>query len=594
MLQNIRLTRKFPLIMISLALISALATGFIAYQKAADTMQKEAEAKLYSLLESRESSLKRYFEVIRQDVIYHSQSPLVNSALKEFRRAWEELPGDKENYLKSHYIERNPFALDLKANLLQADDGSGYSQVHKQYHSEFANLIAARSFYDVFLIDAEGNIIYSAKKELDFASNLRTGLWRDSNLGKAILDVSNNISPGFLSFADFAPYAPSENKPASFVAAPVFDAEKKHLGMLAFQMPIDELNAVMQVTAGMGETGETYLVGDDYLMRSDSRFYSERSILKKRVETTPVKQALAGEEGVKVAQDYRNISVFSAYKPIDFFGTRWAILAEIDEMEVLAPVVTLNRFLTISGIVIGLVITILGYFLATDLANPIVTMTDVMRKLARNELNVNLSVSERRDEVGGMAQAMLMFKDSAIERERLREKLGYLAEHDSLTNLPNRNYAMTHLKKIIEEHKDLGKKVAIMFADLDGFKNVNDQFGHQVGDHILKEVSSGFSACLRDKDVVARIGGDEFLLILPDIQTEEDCVGVASKLLKSTDKVFSSCNEQVDIGVSIGIAIYPEHADEIERLLKIADDAMYSAKANGKNNFEFPARQTRC
>ena len=162
---------------------------------------------------------------------------------------------------------------------------------------------------------------------------------------------------------------------------------------------------------------------------------------------------------------------------------------------------------------ITVIITVLGYLLAIDIARPIVIMTSAMYRLARNDLTVNVSVPERADEVGRMAQAMLLFKSSAIERESMRKKLSYLAEYDSLTNLPNRNYAMSHLQKTIEQHGLAGKKVSIMFADLDGFKYVNDKYGHQVGDKVLQEVSLRFSGCLRDKDMIARIGGDEFLLI---------------------------------------------------------------------------------
>ncbi|MFT2112093.1 diguanylate cyclase domain-containing protein [Marinomonas sp. 2405UD68-3] len=589
MLQNILLPRKLPLIMIFLALISALVTGVIVYQHAAEAMRSESKAKLYSLLESRESALKKYFKTIRQDVTYHSQGPLVPSAIKEFNAAWKALPNDKTRYLQSHYIKNNPFSLGLKANLLNADDASDYSQTHKKYHSLFINLIAARAYDDVFLIDVQGSIIYSAKKELDFASNLRTGEYRHSNLAEAFANVSQNKTQGFLFFADFASYEPSDGAPASFIAAPIFDEDKHYIGVLAFQMSIDELNNVMQVTAGMGETGETYLVGMDYLMRSDSRFFSSPSILKKRVETTSVKSALAGQEGVEATLDYRNVPVFSAYKSIDFLNTRWAILAEIDEVEVLEPVIILNHFLMISGVIIAVAITVLGYLLAIDLAKPIVTMTNAMNRLARNDLSVNVSVSEREDEVGGMAQALLLFKNSALEREEMRKRLSYLAEYDSLTNLPNRNYAMTYLNKIIETHRETDKRFAVMFADLDGFKSVNDQYGHQIGDKVLKEVSLRFTRNLREKDMVARIGGDEFLLVIPNIQTQEDCSDMADKLVNSLDSLLESPYDQVEIGVSIGIAIFPEHALQVEDLLRVSDDAMYKAKANGKNRYVFSA-----
>ncbi len=118
----------------------------------------------------------------------------------------------------------------------------------------------------------------------------------------------------------------------------MFDEAGIFIGVLAFQMPIKRLNKVMQVTAGMGETGETYVVGQGLLMRSGSRFSMESTILKTRVDTVTVHKALNGETGVEVTPDYLGVPVLSAYAPQDFLSARWAVMAEVDEGEVLAPV----------------------------------------------------------------------------------------------------------------------------------------------------------------------------------------------------------------------------------------------------------------
>lgn len=335
----------------------------------------------------------------------------------------------------------------------------------------------------------------------------------------------------------------------------------------------------------MGETGETYLVGQDSLMQSDSRFFSGRSILKIKVDTAPVAWALDGREGVTSGPDYRDIQVFSAYKPFDFLGTRWALIAEIDQEEVLLPVKQLNTFLIISGAILAIVITFLGYLLASDLANPITAMTHVMSRLANNDFNVNISVAERQDEVGGMALALLHFKKSAIEQDSLRESMSFMAKHDSLTGLPNRDFALSQLQAMANEYHVNGKKLSIMFADLDGFKQVNDTYGHSAGDVVLKEVSARFRTCIRESDILARFGGDEFLLITPYTDNTADCSKIAVNLITSLERPFRLSNQQVTLGVSIGIATYPYHANDVNSLLKVADNAMYTAKRSGKNNF---------
>lgn len=495
------------------------------------------------------------------------------------------MPADKKTYLQKIYIEENPFSSTLKGNYTTASDGSKYSTVHAAYHPQFANLRKARSFHDVFLISPAGDLIYTSHKEKDFATNLVNGPWKNTPLAAIFRDISSSTGYDRITFSDFSLYPPSNNLPASFIAAPVFDSSHTFLGVLAFQMPIEKLNAVMHVTAGMGETGETYLVGQDSLMQSDSRFFSGRSILKVKVTTDPVTWALDGREGITLSQDYRDIQVISAYKPFDFLGTRWALIAEIDQAEVLLPVKQLNTFLTISGVVIAIVITFLGYLLANDLATPITAMTHVMSRLANNDLNVNISVTERQDEIGGMALALVYFKDSAIEQKGLRDRMSFMAKHDSLTQLPNRDFAVKQLQKMANEYHVNGKQFSIMFADLDGFKQVNDTYGHSAGDIVLKEVSARFKTCIRDSDILARFGGDEFLLIISGSGDIAYCSTIARKVISSLEAPFTLINQKLTLGVSIGIATFPYHTNEVNSLLKIADKAMYTAKHNGKNNF---------
>lgn len=344
----------------------------------------------------------------------------------------------------------------------------------------------------------------------------------------------------------------------------------------------------MQVTAGMGKSGETYLVGSDFLMRSDSRFYKGRSILMTEVDTPSVRDALKGKSGVKIINDYRNIPVFSAYSPIDFLGAHWAVIAEVDESEIMQSVYRMGRFLFISGAIIAMIICVLGYFLASDIARPIVAMTNMMNRLAKNELNTNISVAERKDEVGGMANAMIVFKKNAIEKEKLQQELSHMAEHDMLTGLYSRKYAMDYLDTQLAKAEAGNKSLVVMFLDLDNFKSVNDTLGHQAGDQLLKEISARFSSCIRENDVVARMGGDEFIFILSNISDEVGINKIAEKILDVVSAYFMLLDGECNVTASIGIAIYPQHASDYFTIIRQADKAMYSAKENGKNNYSYP------
>lgn len=586
MLKDVQIVHKFPLVLISFALLAAVTTGAIAYYHSTRALYDQTESKLFALLESRETTLRHYLDTVEKDVLFHAQSPLVKLAMKDFAAAWSVVPGNKETYLKEHYTRRNPYTFDRLEHLPPKKDRSVYSDAHSRYHAVFLSLIASRSFYDIFLLDQHGNIIYTALKEFDFAQNV-SGNARLFGLSRVYGTVVNNVPARQAAFSDFSSYEPSNGDAAAFIAAPIFDDSGSLQGVLAFQLAIDVINDIMQVTVGMGTSGETYLVGTDLLMRSDSRFLDDKSILEQSVDTTSVSSALAGDAGVHVTPDYRGVSVYSAYKPVDFLGVRWAVLAEIDEAEVLLPIHRLNFILAIIGIALAAIIAGLGYLLATDLSKPILSMVNAMNRLADNDLSSNLQLPDRNDEVGLMGKALLHFQSFAIERERLREQLSHMANHDALTGLPNRDHALAHLNALLEASTVDNSAVSVFFADLDGFKYVNDTFGHQKGDVVLKETASRFRTCIRKGDMVARIGGDEFLFILSHDRSEKDHVQFAERILESIREPFSLDSREVSIGVSIGIATSPAHGLKVRELMRIADEAMYAAKARGKNNFAY-------
>ncbi|MEC4727306.1 sensor domain-containing diguanylate cyclase [Shewanella sp. D64] len=583
MFTDLKITHKFPVVMICFALLSALITAFIAFTIAKNEMTHSAEDKLSSLLESRSTALNTYFSVIEKDLIFHAQSPLVISAVEHFSQAWIALDKDQTQKLQNSYIPMSPFSNEQKSAL----NASIYDQYHGDYHPAFTNLVSTREFHDLFLFNTQGELIYTVKKEEDFATNLITGRWNKTHLSELIQQINNQPHINKHLFADFSPYEPSNNAPASFIASPVFDSNRQYIGIIAFQMPIAPLNRVMHVTAGMGKSGETYLVGPDLLMRSDSRFFLGQSILKTQVDTVSVHRALVGEAGNARIEDYRGVSVFSAFAPVNFLGTRWAIIAEIDTNEILSPVYSMNRFLMLSGAIIAIVIFFLGYLLAADISLPLVAMTHMMTQLSRNDLNIDISGSERKDEVGNMAKAMKIFKHNAIERDQLQKKLKHMAHHDTLTGLPTREYAGKQMQDYLKTLQTKGNKLVVIFADLDNFKNINDTLGHQAGDQLLKEVTVRLSDAIRDEDILARVGGDEFLVILPHVSDLSIVEHIARTMIDSLTTDFVIQDTVCKVGVSLGIAVAPDDGVDGAKLINKADKAMYLAKHRGKNNFAF-------
>ncbi|MDO9151297.1 MAG: EAL domain-containing protein [Methylotenera sp.] len=177
----------------------------------------------------------------------------------------------------------------------------------------------------------------------------------------------------------------------------------------------------------------------------------------------------------------------------------------------------------------------------------------------------------------------------AIERKRTEERLNHLAHHDSLTGLSNRKHFYDTLKNSIALARRHETKLALLLLDLNGFKSINDTLGHYVGDLLLQGVAHRLRECMRETDCVARIGGDEFTMILTDMLDEEDVVAATSKIMEAVGRPFLIDGRALDVGVSIGIGIYPTDADNLESLVRNADVAMYQAKADTsmQNTYRF-------
>ncbi|MET0029689.1 MAG: EAL domain-containing protein [Candidatus Thiodiazotropha sp.] len=173
------------------------------------------------------------------------------------------------------------------------------------------------------------------------------------------------------------------------------------------------------------------------------------------------------------------------------------------------------------------------------------------------------------------------------EVKQQKDDLQHLAHHDSLTNLPNRVLFLLRLKQAISKAKRTDRQMAVLFVDLDRFKEINDTLGHAVGDQVLKEVAQRFRNCVREEDLIARLGGDEFVFLTEGLERPQHAAVMAQQIIQSLSLPFSMVNQQFFLTASIGISIYPQDGKTAEMLLRNADAAMYKAKEEGKNTFQY-------
>ena len=321
-----------------------------------------------------------------------------------------------------HYVQRNNHPLGKKHELVDAKDGSTYSALHAALHTELVALQQTFGYYDLFLVDDTGRIVYSVFKELDFATSLATGPWARTNLGELFRRLQNTPN-GQVAFADFASYPPSYDGPAAFLGAPVYAANQR-LGHVVVQLPIDRINQVTMAKEGMGETCEVVLIGPDFLMRSDSRHQPKTHTVAAsfrhpetgKLTMPAVHEALAGKSGTGRIKDDDGGIEMAAWMPFEVFGTRWAMLSKVEEGEILGGITRMNElkaaeeatFLTwslVSMLIASMAVGALSWYLGRQLTTPIQRTVAALKDIAEGEGDLTARLDEdRKDELGEMGR----------------------------------------------------------------------------------------------------------------------------------------------------------------------------------------------
>lgn len=373
------------------------------------------------------------------------------------------LPTDAQGLRLQHrYIANNPNPQG-KRDLFEGPSATpdAYDAVHKTYHAHFLDMMRQLKLYDIFLIDDQtGDVLYTVEKEIDFATNLTTGPYRNSGLAQAFRTVRDApADQNGVVFVDFDHYGPSFGAPAAFLAAPVFQNGNR-VGIIVGQVSIDEMNAALTsggdwINEGLGTSGEVYLVGGDGYARSDSRFLIEdkagyldqlaklgvepaeiaaidqsgHSVLNQHFATLAVERAQSGETGADTIRDYRGIEVLSAYAPIDFGGHRWAIIAEKDVAEALGPLHDLRRVILIATGAIAMAITIFALISARAFVSPLLRLQLGVERLKSGDTQFKVAVKGN-DEFATLATAFNGMLSEIVRRNGIIESK--TAEYEKL------------------------------------------------------------------------------------------------------------------------------------------------------------------
>ncbi|MEO0961927.1 MAG: methyl-accepting chemotaxis protein [Pseudomonadota bacterium] len=416
---KLKLSQKLPAVIVGLSVVTAVVTTTLAFFGASAALESQIRNKLETAVADRATEVEQYLTAMGEELSILANSTSVIEAIGAFDDAWISLGAKAEARLQTDYITDNPHPLGEKDALMSKEDGSLYAHTHGYYHPWFRDLQQRRGYYDVFLFNASGDLVYSVFKEPDFATNFLNGQWADSGLAR-IYKTASKAEPNSIIFSDFSPYGPSGGAAASFIGAPVFDHLGRRAGVIAYQIPAPVLNGLMAKTNGLGETAESYLVGTDNYMRSDSRFVEDPTTMKVEVRNDAVTKALNGETGFMETSNFNGEVAYTAFNAADIFDTRWAVVAKVDQSEADAPIMSLMYNFLIVGtlVVIGAAVT--GLLVARSISQPLTRMTTAMQALAEKVWSTEIPGLDRQDEIGAMAGAVRILKETGQEAERLQ------------------------------------------------------------------------------------------------------------------------------------------------------------------------------
>ncbi|MDD1780253.1 methyl-accepting chemotaxis protein [Enterovibrio sp. ZSDZ35] len=429
-----KLKSKLLLIFLVIGVLPIMVVGYLALSKTSEALQQQAFAQLVSMREVKKTQIETYFARAFNDVqiLSGSEDAKQIQKLMQFYAVDEEI-GVNDEFLIDTYE---------------------YKEIWDTHGKTLSDYVHVYGYADVFIIQANsGQVVYTANKKGDLGANLNTGALKNSPLAAVFNKV---LKTQDVASQDYQRYAANDNKPASFIASPIKDLIGNTLAVAVLELSFDEMNRIMLQRTGMRETGETYLVGPDFLMRSDSYLAPEtHSVLASfenpkigRLETSASQNALAGKTAFDIIPDYRGIPVLSAYTPIQFGDNNWALIAEIDEAEAFDSISSLKNLVLIVLVVGVIIISIVALLVTRSVTKPVQDLTEQLKDVAVNsDFSTRVEVKSN-DEIGQSARAFNTLMDSMQAAiGEIRKVMEGLADGDFSNRIESEYSGDLHLIK---------------------------------------------------------------------------------------------------------------------------------------------------
>jgi signal transduction histidine kinase/CheY-like chemotaxis protein len=530
--KNLKLFYKVLLSILLPALLVSLVFGFTAFNSTKSYLLKSSLEKLVNIRNIQAQTIVSYFNHIEKLVLTLGQDNDIFDAFEDFQTAYDSLNNltisakqkdilsdfyknkffpkltkndnqsissfsvDKflpssplQQYLQYQYIPNNPYSADNKNILEPTNNTNQYNLVNEKYQELLKNKLKNLQFYDLFIVNPKGQILYTVRKEVDFPTNLLNGPYRDTNLGKAFREtLKHNSDKNYASIIDFAKYPPSFNHPEAFITTTVINNKGKFMGVLILQLDIEELNNIISFNknwsdVGLGKTGETVLIGANRTMRNNVRpfienplnylknlksiHYDQDSIKEiERLNTTILTQKIKSylvdnvygtdqESTISNYIDYKGNSVAGAYEPIQIkalssfpnppVSINWLLIVKQNNSEILEPLYRLTKRLLLGGAILLPLLVLISLVLSQLLLKPIKNLTIALKKMSFGQRNVTVAVDST-DEIGLLGR---YFNDMSAQLDRSLINLAQ-ANSDLETRVQERTAQLAYAKEQAE------------------------------------------------------------------------------------------------------------------------------------------------
>lgn len=559
---------KLGLLLAGVSILASGLTGFYAYQASRSLLVQSAKTELLTTTQVLARRVTASRSEMSRNLQILSSNPLAAAILKSPNPAQE----DQLAGLFESFMQANPTYFQIR--LVSAND-HGLEQVRVDREGD--RLIRVRGDD----LQEKGHFSY-----VSGPLKLPPGT---TYLSRIVINHERGAHSGL-------------DQPSVILAMPVAGTDGVVLGVVVINVDLNNVFATL--AADLPKDFQLFFANGkgDYLIHPDTSqtfgFDKGRRVLvqdefpatlalvegssqQALVETNdgrfsgdPVVAAFIGQP-VRVSSEEGNV-VIGLAQPLS------NVLKQADELGVVVLQLVLG--LSLIGILIAMVV-------ARAVTRPINAMSLAVQEFALDHRQTALPAIDRHDEIGVLARSFTQMQDAIQQQlealQEGREELAHMARHDVLTGLPNRRAFQDRLEHALSRAQRSGEHFALFFIDVDNFKSINDRFGHQGGDAVLKIVALRLVATTRKADAIARLGGDEFVVLLENPSHREDIVQIAEKLLESVRSPILHRGMELQVGFSIGISMYPDDGRTAAELMARADRAMYEAKGAGRNGFRF-------